>query len=57
MNIVHVDATERFLERLKGVIDPERKRKIIGEEFLQKYKRYRVRGLQWVFDPPQGDQL
>ena len=32
-------------------------RAIIGAEFLQKYKRYRVRGLQWVFDPPQGDQL
>ncbi len=35
MNIVYVDATERFLDRLKGVIDPEEKRKIIGEEFIR----------------------
>jgi len=34
MNIVYVDASERFLERLKGVTDPETKRKIIGEEFI-----------------------
>lgn len=29
-----VDATERFLSKLKGVTDPERKRKIIGGEFI-----------------------
>jgi GMP synthase (glutamine-hydrolysing) len=34
MNIIYVDATDRFLDRLKGVIDPEQKRKIIGEEFI-----------------------
>ena len=34
MNIIYVDASERFLERLKGVADPETKRKIIGEEFI-----------------------
>jgi GMP synthase (glutamine-hydrolysing) len=35
MNIIYVDATERFLGRLKGVIDPEVKRKVIGEEFIE----------------------
>jgi len=35
MNIVFIDATDRFLNRLKGVIDPEEKRKIIGEEFIR----------------------
>jgi GMP synthase (glutamine-hydrolysing) len=35
MNIIHIDATDRFLNRLKGVIDPEEKRKIIGEEFIR----------------------
>ncbi|MDX1387301.1 MAG: glutamine-hydrolyzing GMP synthase, partial [bacterium] len=30
----YVDATERFLEKLKGVEDPEKKRKIIGNEFI-----------------------
>ena len=34
MNITFVDASERFLSRLKGVTDPETKRKIIGEEFI-----------------------
>jgi len=34
MNIIYVDATERFLNRLKGVVEPEQKRKAIGEEFI-----------------------
>jgi GMP synthase (glutamine-hydrolysing) len=34
LRVVGVDATERFLEKLKGVSDPEKKRKIIGEEFI-----------------------
>ncbi len=38
MNIIYVDATERFLNRLRGVIDPEEKRKIIGEEFIRVFE-------------------
>ncbi|GAI63335.1 unnamed protein product, partial [marine sediment metagenome] len=38
MNIIYVDASERFLHRLKGVIDPEMKRKIIGEEFIRVFE-------------------
>jgi GMP synthase (glutamine-hydrolysing) len=38
MNIVYKDATDRFLDRLKGVIDPEEKRKIIGEEFIRVFE-------------------
>lgn len=34
LNLIHVDATERFYNKLNGVSDPERKRKIIGEEFI-----------------------
>ena len=34
-----VDATERFLGKLKGVSDPERKRKIIGNEFIKVFER------------------
>ena len=33
-NLVYVDATDRFLERLAGVTDPEQKRMIIGGEFI-----------------------
>ena len=33
-NLIYVDATDRFLNLLAGVSDPERKRKIIGEEFI-----------------------
>ena len=36
--LVHVDAEERFLARLKGVADPETKRKIIGEEFIRVFE-------------------
>jgi len=38
MNIRYVDASERFLSRLKGVIDPEIKRKAIGEEFIHVFE-------------------
>ncbi|MCF8241051.1 MAG: glutamine-hydrolyzing GMP synthase [Melioribacteraceae bacterium] len=35
LQIIHVDAEDLFLERLKGVIDPEEKRKIIGKAFIE----------------------
>lgn len=44
MNIIKVDAQDRFLNKLKGVSDPEEKRKIIGNEFI------------YVFDD-EADQL
>ena len=34
-NLIYIDATDRFLELLKGVSDPEKKRKIIGGEFIR----------------------
>ena len=34
LNVIGVDASARFLERLKGVVDPEQKRKRIGAEFI-----------------------
>ena len=34
-NLIYVDATDRFLDLLAGVSDPERKRKIIGGEFIK----------------------
>ena len=39
INLVTSDATENFLGELKGVIDPQQKRKIIGREFIEAFKR------------------
>jgi GMP synthase (glutamine-hydrolysing) len=38
LNVVFVDATARFLRKLKGVTDPEKKRKVIGHEFIEVFK-------------------
>ncbi len=38
ISLIYVDAQERFLSRLKGVTDPETKRKIIGEEFVRVFE-------------------
>ncbi|WP_265444862.1 glutamine-hydrolyzing GMP synthase [Acetivibrio straminisolvens] len=38
INLIRVNAEDRFLEKLKGVTDPERKRKIIGEEFIRVFE-------------------
>ncbi len=38
MNLIKIDARTRFLEKLKGVTDPEQKRKIIGNEFIQAFE-------------------
>jgi GMP synthase (glutamine-hydrolysing) len=36
--LVHVDAADRFLDRLAGITEPEEKRKIIGEEFIRVFE-------------------
>lgn len=38
INLTYVDATEVFLERLRGVVDPEEKRKIIGATFIDVFE-------------------
>ena len=38
MNIIRVNARERFLAKLSGISDPEKKRKIIGEEFIRVFE-------------------
>ena len=37
-NLIYVDAVDRFLDKLAGVAEPERKRKIIGEEFIRVFE-------------------
>lgn len=38
INLIYVDAKERFLKKLQGVADPEQKRKIIGGEFIRVFE-------------------
>lgn len=37
-NLLYVDASDRFLVKLRGVVNPEQKRKIIGEEFIRVFE-------------------
>ena len=37
-NLIYVDATDRFLDKLAGVTDPEQKRKVIGTEFIRVFE-------------------
>lgn len=50
MNIDCVDASGRFLKKLKGVIDPERKRKIIGNEFIRVFEEEagKIKGVEFL---------
>jgi len=41
-NLVMVDAEERFLAKLSGVVEPEKKRKIIGEEFIRVFEQSQI---------------
>ena len=52
-NLIYVDATDRFLDLLAGVSDPERKRKIIGKEFIEVFAD-EARKLEGVFYLAQG---
>ena len=49
-NLVYVDATDRFLDLLAGVSEPEKKRKIIGGEFISKqfYSRGQNASGSWI---------
>jgi len=40
INLVQIDAQERFLKKLKGVTDPEKKRIFIGEEFIRVFEKF-----------------
>ena len=50
LNVVGVDASERFLDQLEGVSDPETKRKIIGRVFIEVFdsEAKKVRDVKWL---------
>ncbi|MDA8307201.1 MAG: glutamine-hydrolyzing GMP synthase [Deltaproteobacteria bacterium] len=50
MNLLYVDASAEFLDRLRGVSDPERKRKIIGNLFIEVFEREaaKISGARWL---------
>jgi GMP synthase (glutamine-hydrolysing) len=50
LNLLHVDARERFLTALAGVTDPEQKRKVIGRVFIEvfEHEAEKVRGARWL---------
>jgi GMP synthase (glutamine-hydrolysing) len=52
-NLVYVDATDRFLDKLAGVADPEKKRKIIGAEFIRVFEE-EARKLEGISFLAQG---
>ena len=44
VNFTKIDAGEQFLEKLKGIADPEKKRKIVGEEFVTQFTEFAKKG-------------
>jgi GMP synthase (glutamine-hydrolysing) len=50
MNVIKVDAKERFLSKLEGVSDPEKKRKIIGNEFIYVFddEATKLKGIEFL---------
>ena len=50
LNVIGVDASERFYNDLKGVTDPEQKRKIIGKDFVEVFnaEAKKIEGASWL---------
>lgn len=50
LNVIGVDASDLFLDALKGVSDPEKKRKIIGRTFIEVFdtEAHKIRDIKWL---------
>lgn len=50
LNVIGVDATEHFLNDLKGVTEPEKKRKIIGRDFIEVFDKeaHKIQDVKWL---------
>ena len=54
LNVIGADASREFLEGLKGITEPEQKRKIIGRIFIETFDKYArgIEGASWLEDEP-----
>jgi GMP synthase (glutamine-hydrolysing) len=50
LNVIHTDASQHFYEALKGVSEPEQKRKIIGRVFIEEFDRqaHQIENVKWL---------
>jgi GMP synthase (glutamine-hydrolysing) len=50
VKVIHVDASAEFFKHLKGITDPEKKRRIIGREFIEVFQREAAKlpGVKWL---------
>ena len=50
LNVIGVDASQKFISDLKGVYDPEQKRKIIGRDFIEIFdeEAHKIQGVKWL---------
>ncbi len=50
LNVIHTDASQHFYDALKGVSDPEQKRKIIGRVFIEEFDRqaHKIENVKWL---------
>ncbi|MDP4186335.1 MAG: glutamine-hydrolyzing GMP synthase [Bacteroidota bacterium] len=50
LNVIGVDATKKFLDDLKDIVDPEQKRKIIGRDFIEVFdeESHKIQNVKWL---------
>ena len=50
LNVIGVDASDKFLSDLKGIDDPEEKRKVIGKDFIEVFEEeaHKIQGVMWL---------
>ncbi|WP_292980029.1 glutamine-hydrolyzing GMP synthase [Nitrosomonas sp.] len=50
VNVIYIDAGRQFLEQLKGITDPEQKRRVIGREFVEIFQQEaaKIENAQWL---------
>jgi GMP synthase (glutamine-hydrolysing) len=57
LNVIGVDASEKFFADLAGVTDPEQKRKIIGRDFVEVFNQEAQKLMEAPLSPPEGGTI